>query len=57
MSAGHIDIVDNVVNKMMSSTRQITRGFYRVYKKNVLNTKLLLNWVFGKLQISTATNG
>ena len=40
MSVGHIDIVDNVVNKMMSSTRQITRGLYRVYKKKCPKYKI-----------------
>ena len=30
---------------------------YRVYKKNVPNTKSLLNWIFAKLRIPTATNG
>ena len=30
---------------------------YRVYKKNVPNTKSFLNWILAKLRIPTATNG
>ena len=48
-----IDIASKVANQIIA----FALVYYRVYQKNVPNTKSLLNWIFAKLGIPTATNG